>query len=68
MASLAVIIKSPEKIGKKVLIEMDADKFERLAANLGLFNTDFLKSLNRAEKDYRAGKVYKLKSLKELRK
>ena len=68
MVSLAVTIKSLEKIGKKVLIEMDADRFEKLAADFGFFNPDFLKSLDRAEKDVRAGRIYKLKSLKELRK
>ena len=68
MAPLAITIKYPEKIGKKVLIEMNADKFEKLAADLGLFNLDFLESMERAEKDVRAGRVYKLKSLKELRK
>ena len=68
MAPLAITIKSPEKIGGKVLIEMNADKFEKLAADLGLFNLDFLESMERAEKDVRAGRVYKLKSLKELRK
>jgi len=47
---------------------MDADKFERLAADLGLFSPEFLKSLNRAEKDYKAGRIKKIKSLKELRK
>lgn len=47
---------------------MDADKFERLAANLGFLNTEFLKSLEEAEKDYKAGRIKKIKSLKELRK
>ncbi len=47
---------------------MDAGKFERLAANLGLFNSEFLKSLDQAEKDCHAGKIRKIKSLKELKK
>ncbi|OGZ22860.1 MAG: hypothetical protein A3A08_00735 [Candidatus Nealsonbacteria bacterium RIFCSPLOWO2_01_FULL_41_9] len=68
MTPLSITIKSPEKIGKKMLIEIDADKFERLAANLGFFNPDFLTSLDRAGKDVRAGKIYKLKSLKGLKK
>ena len=68
MVSLAITIKPAEKAGRKVLVEMDAGKFERLAANLGFFNPDFLKSLDRSEKDYRAGRFCKIKSLKELRK
>lgn len=49
-------------------MEFDAGKFERLAAVLGMFNPDFLKSVARAEKDYKAGRVIKFKSLKDLRK
>ncbi|MFH1656579.1 MAG: hypothetical protein ABH956_02270 [Candidatus Nealsonbacteria bacterium] len=56
------------KASGKVLIEMDAEKFERLAASLGLFNSEFLESLDRVEKDCKEGKVEKIKSLKELRK
>lgn len=52
---------------KKVLVEFDADRFERLAANLGFFNPAFLASLQRAEKDYRAGRIRQVASLKELR-
>lgn len=66
MASLAITIKGVNH--RKILVEMDAEKFERLAASLGLFNSEFLKSLNRAEKDYKTGKTIKIKSLKELQK
>lgn len=66
MSSLTLTIK--QKVNhRKILVEMDAEKFERLAASLGLFGSKFLKSLNRAEKDYKEGKVKKIKSLKELR-
>lgn len=67
MNSLAITIK-PRAESKKILIEFDADKFERLAANLGFFGPDFLKSLGRAEKDYSAGRTKKISSLRELRK
>lgn len=67
MPSLNITIKKPINSGRKILVEMDADKFERLAANLGLFSLDFLKSLDRAERDYKLGRVKKIKSLKELR-
>jgi len=66
MASLTITIK-PRKKEKKIIIEMDLDKFERLAASLGFFNPEFLKSLKKAEKDYKAGRIKKIKSLKELR-
>ena len=66
MASLTITIK-PYKKEKKIIIEMDLDKFERLAASLGFFNPEFLKSLKKAEKDYKAGRIKKIKSLKELR-
>jgi len=68
MASLTITIKPHVNHPKKILIEMDAEKFEKLAADLGLFNPEFLKSLDRAEKDYKAGRIKKIKSLKELRK
>ena len=68
MASLTITIKPRLNHPQKILVEMDADKFERLAANLGFFSKEFLKSLDRAEKDYNAGRFRTLKSLKELRK
>jgi hypothetical protein len=64
MASLEVTIK---KKNNRVLVEMDADRFEKLAADFGFFGKDFLKSLDRAERDVKAGRVTTVKSLKELR-
>jgi hypothetical protein len=64
MASLELTIK---KRNHRVLIEMDADRFEKLAADFGFFSKDFLKSLEQAEKDLKAGRVKKIQSLKELR-
>jgi len=68
MASLLVKIK-PKNSSKtrKFQIELDAEKFERMAANFGLFNPDFVKSIERAEADYRAGRTKKITSLKQLR-
>ncbi|MFQ5661827.1 MAG: hypothetical protein ACE5F2_01060 [Candidatus Paceibacteria bacterium] len=66
MSSLAITIKSTKR-PKKILIEMDANKFEKLAGDFGFFNPDFVKSLDRAERDYKAGRVKKIKSLRELR-
>jgi hypothetical protein len=57
----------PSSKGRKLLVELDADKLERLASNLGFYNPDFLRSLERAERDYRAGRMHKVASLHELR-
>ena len=51
----------------KFRVERDIDKFERLADALGLYNPEFLKSLERSEKNYRQGRYRKINSLKELR-
>ena len=64
MASLELTIK---KRNHRVLIEMDADRFEKLAADFGFFSKDFLESLEQSEKDLKAGRVKKIQSLKELR-
>ena len=55
-------------VGKKVTVELDANKLERLASHLGFFGPDFLKSIDRAERDYRDGRVREVASLSELRK
>ena len=67
MNTLAIKIKTNSKQPSKFLIELDAEKFERLAAGFGFFNPDFLESLNRAEKNYSTGKIKKIGSLKELK-
>jgi len=54
-------------VGKKVTVEVDAGRLERLAANLGFYSADFLKSIARAEQDARAGRVRKISSLAQLR-
>ncbi len=66
MNTLAIKVKTNSKQSGKFLIELDAEKFERLAANFGFFNPDFLESLSRAEKNYSNGKIKKIGSLKEL--
>lgn len=54
-------------VGKKIIVELDANRLERLASYLGFFAPDFLKSVDRAELDYRAGQVREIASLSELR-
>ena len=57
MASLTITVKPKTNRSRRIVVEMDADKFERLAASFGFFNPGFLKSLSKAEVDYRNGKV-----------
>ena len=67
MSTLAFTIK-PSVNPHKFTVEIDAIRLERLAANFGMFNPDFIRSLDRSEQDVRAGRVKKLRSLKDLRK
>lgn len=57
-----------ERRGKTITIRMDAKRFERLAATFNFFSKEFLDSIERAERDVRAGRVRRIKSLKDLRK
>lgn len=63
MVSLNITIREKNNRFKKAVVELDADKFEKLAGIFGLFNPDFLKSVARAEKDIKAGRVREIKSL-----
>jgi hypothetical protein len=67
MKSLTLTIKSAVARSRKIRIEVDADRFERLAADFGLFNSDFLKSLDQAENDIRAGRIKKIAALRDLK-
>ena len=60
MVSLNITIKEKQNHSRRAMIELDADKFEKLAGIFGLFNPDFLKSLVRAEKDIKAGRIRKI--------
>lgn len=68
MVSLNITIKEKNKKFHKAVVDFNADKFEKLAELLGLFSSDFLASVARAKKDYKAGRVTEFKSLKDLRK
>lgn len=57
----------PSKKRGKIRVELDAEQFERLAANLRLFRSEFLESLNRAENDIKEGNIKRLRGLKDLR-
>lgn len=48
-------------------VKMNRRSMERLADSLGLYNDDFLTSITRAEADIKAGRVKKLRGLRDLR-
>ena len=56
-----------QKTSKKFAVEIDRHGFERLADSLGFFSKEFTASIERAEADIRAGRVKKLRSLRDLR-
>lgn len=62
MSSLTITLQ-PKTNHKDIIIKMDADRFERFTASLGLFNPQFLESLDQAENDYKKGRITKIKSL-----
>jgi hypothetical protein len=67
MKTMPVTITKKSKNRKTTfMVEFDADRFEQVAAALGMFSDDFIASINRAEKDIKAGRVHKLKSLADL--
>jgi hypothetical protein len=47
----------------KYKIVINRDRWEKLAADLGLYNEEFIKSVRRGLRDYRKKRVYKLKDL-----
>lgn len=64
--SITLTVKQKVK-NRKITVEMDAEKLERLAASFGFLSPNFLSSLDRAEKDYAAGRYRKIKSLRDLK-
>lgn len=67
MASLAVKVRVPARRERKIVVELNAVQFERLAANFGFYNPDFLESAGRAEREISQGKARRLRSLRSLR-
>lgn len=49
-----------------MIVKINTKKFKHIVTSFDMFSSDFLKSLERAEKDYTAGRVKKVKSLKSL--
>ncbi len=64
---MATITIEKKPNSKQFTVKMDAEKFERLAANLGFFNADFLDSVARSEREIDTGKTKRLQGLRKLR-
>jgi hypothetical protein len=64
---MATITVERKPKSKRIIVEIDADKLERLAASLGLFSSSFLDSMARSEKEIALGKTKRLRNLRELR-
>lgn len=67
MNVLTLTIRPIAKRKQKVRVELDAERFERLAAGLGFFTSQFVASVDRAEKEIAEGKTKRLRSLEDLR-
>jgi len=52
-----------EKMRGKYVIRFDAERFERMANVLGLFNPEFLETLKKSLADHKKGKVKNIKEL-----
>ncbi|MGO8732825.1 MAG: hypothetical protein ACLQVM_08520 [Terriglobia bacterium] len=64
---MATITVERKPKSKRIIVEIDADKLERLAASLGLFSSSLLDSISRSEKEIALGKTKRLRNLRELR-
>lgn len=67
MAPLSITLAPKTRTASRYTVEFDAVALERLAATCGWFHPDFLASVERAERDIRAGRVKRLRSFKDLR-
>jgi hypothetical protein len=64
---MATITVERKPKSKRIIVEIDADRLERLAASLGLLSSSFLDSILRSEKEIALGKTKRLRNLRELR-
>lgn len=67
MNVLTLTIRPMRKRKEKVRVELDAERFERLAAGLGFFTSEFIASVDRAEREIAEGRTRRLRRLKDLR-
>lgn len=68
MKTLPITITKKKKAAKTIFtVEFDAERFERVAAALGMFSDEFLAAIDQSEKEIKEGKTRKISSLRELR-
>lgn len=67
MKLMATITVERKPKSKSVIVEIDIDRLERLAASLGLLSSSFVDSISRSEKEIALGQTKRLRSLRELR-
>ena len=61
------IIKNTTNKKSTFTMEFDSNRFERLAAALGMVSKECLASIAQSEKEIKLGKTRKIKSLRDLR-
>ncbi len=62
----ALAAKIIKKTGTRIRIEITKENFETFCDSIGLYRKEFLESLDASERDHRAGRTTKRKSLHEL--
>ncbi len=65
MATLTIAQKPSSR---RISVEINLDQWEKLADTFGFYRPEFLDTLKQSLKESRAGKVRKIRSLKELEK
>jgi len=63
---MPTITVSKKSDSKKIRVEVDREQWEQLASALGFYRPSFLRSLKKAIKESKQGKVRRIKSLSEL--
>lgn len=58
--------KIKKKTKKSIQIEISREHFETFCDAIGLYRKEFLEALDTSERDHRAGRVTKRKSLREI--
>lgn len=67
MASMPITVEKKQKKSAKYVVEFNALSLERLAAACGWYHPEFVTSIERAERDIKAGRVKRLRSFRDLR-
>lgn len=55
------------KTAEKITLQFSKDRLEKFCNALGLYQKEFLESLDRSEKDHKAGRVCEVKNLMDLK-